>query len=78
MSNMGAIILIITMVVIITTECGAMVAGIIIKGCSIWPSVAMDPASHDAEVRQAAFDHVNRLALLRGPRPRCRRSRDRV
>jgi putative restriction endonuclease len=25
-----------------------------------------DPASHDAQLRQAAFDHVNRLALLRG------------
>jgi putative restriction endonuclease len=26
----------------------------------------MDPASHDAQLRQAAFDHVNRLAALRG------------
>jgi putative restriction endonuclease len=25
----------------------------------------MDPASHDAQLRQAAFDHVNRLATLR-------------
>jgi putative restriction endonuclease len=29
-------------------------------------SRAMDPASHDAQLRQAAFDHVNRLAALRG------------
>jgi len=26
----------------------------------------MDPAGHDTQVRQAAFDHVNRLATLRG------------
>jgi len=26
----------------------------------------MDSASHDAQLRQAAFDHVNRLAALRG------------
>ena len=26
----------------------------------------MDPASHDPQLRQAAFDHVNRLATLRG------------
>jgi hypothetical protein len=26
----------------------------------------MDPASHDAQLRQAAFDQVNRLAALRG------------
>src|SRR5271156_3417231 len=26
----------------------------------------MDPASHDAQLHQAAFDHVNRLAALRG------------
>ena len=26
----------------------------------------MDAGSHDAELRQAAFDHVNRLATLRG------------
>jgi putative restriction endonuclease len=26
----------------------------------------MDPASHDAQLRQAAFDHVNRLTALRG------------
>ena len=26
----------------------------------------MDSASHDARFRQAAFDHVNRLAALRG------------
>src|SRR5260370_19229657 len=26
----------------------------------------MDPASHDAQLRQAAFDQVNRLAVLRG------------
>jgi putative restriction endonuclease len=26
----------------------------------------MDPASHDAQLRQAAFDHVNRLAILQG------------
>jgi putative restriction endonuclease len=26
----------------------------------------MDPASHDAQLSQAAFDHVNRLATLRG------------
>ena len=27
---------------------------------------AMDSASHDAQLRAAAFDHVNRLAALRG------------
>jgi hypothetical protein len=26
----------------------------------------MDPASHDAQLRQAAFSHVDRLAILRG------------
>jgi hypothetical protein len=26
----------------------------------------MDPTGHDAQLRQAAFDHVNRLAALRG------------
>src|SRR6266550_8870255 len=26
----------------------------------------MDPASHDAQLREAAFSHVNRLAALRG------------
>jgi putative restriction endonuclease len=26
----------------------------------------MDPASHDAQLRQAAFSHVNRLSMLRG------------
>src|SRR6267378_587574 len=26
----------------------------------------MDPATHDAQLRQAAFSHVNRLATLRG------------
>jgi putative restriction endonuclease len=26
----------------------------------------MNPASHDAQLRQAAFDHVNRLAVLKG------------
>jgi hypothetical protein len=26
----------------------------------------MDPASHDAQLRQAAFSHVDRLATLRG------------
>jgi putative restriction endonuclease len=26
----------------------------------------MDPASHDAQLRQAAFDQVNRLSALRG------------
>jgi putative restriction endonuclease len=26
----------------------------------------MDPASHDAQFRQAAFDHINRLTTLRG------------
>ena len=26
----------------------------------------MDPDSHDAQLRQAAFDHTNRLATLRG------------
>jgi hypothetical protein len=26
----------------------------------------MDPASHDAELLQAAFNHVNRLSILRG------------
>jgi hypothetical protein len=26
----------------------------------------MDPATQDAQLRQAAFDHVNRLATLRG------------
>ena len=26
----------------------------------------MDPASHDAQLRQVAFSHVNRLAALRG------------
>ena len=26
----------------------------------------MDPASHDAQLRQAAFSHVNRLSTLRG------------
>jgi putative restriction endonuclease len=26
----------------------------------------MDSTSHDAQLRQAAFDHVNRLAILRG------------
>jgi putative restriction endonuclease len=29
----------------------------------------MDPTSHDAQLRQVAFDHVNRLALLRGGLP---------
>ena len=28
--------------------------------------LAMDPASHDAQLRQAAFSHVDRLAILRG------------
>jgi hypothetical protein len=26
----------------------------------------MDPATHDVQLRQAAFDHVNRLGTLRG------------
>jgi putative restriction endonuclease len=26
----------------------------------------MDPATHDVQLRQAAFDQVNRLAALRG------------
>jgi putative restriction endonuclease len=26
----------------------------------------MDPATHDAQLRQAAFEHVNRITALRG------------
>ena len=27
---------------------------------------SMDPASHDTQLREAAFSHVNRLTILRG------------